>query len=134
MIDGLDELRADLARERGLPDSAVSFLQGGTVAELEAQADTLGGLLGTTHAQREPEPAPAPNLRDVALAEKARRRQELVALVSGRAPQPRDAAGRFATTGFDGGDGASLPVPRDPEADHNATVSQLANLRRLLDV
>jgi hypothetical protein len=132
MSDGIDELRVDLARERGLPDTAASFLQGRTVAEVEAQAGTLVALLGKTRAAREPEPAPAPNPFAIATAQKERKRAVL-ALFTGRASQPRDAKGRYA--GFDGG--ARQPVPErasDPERDHGELVAQIVRLRRIFGV
>ena len=129
-MSGIDELRVDLARARGLPDTAVSFLQGGTVAELEAQADTLAGLLGTTHAQREPEP-PAPNPFAIAAAQKEQRKRELTAMFTGRAPQPRDPAGRFATASFDGGARQPVQAPRDAMRAYGELITQLAAVRRV---
>jgi hypothetical protein len=130
MSDGIDELRVDLARERGLPDAAVSFLRGGTVAEVEAEADTLAALLGTTRVAREPECGPAQNPFTIAVAQKQQRKRELLATFSGRHPQqPRDARGRFAT--FDGGARQSVPAPRDPEADHNELVNRVATVARM---
>jgi hypothetical protein len=129
MSDGIDQLRVDLARERGLPDGAATFLEGRTVAEVEAQADTLAVLLGTTHAAGEPEPAPAPNPFVIASAQKERRKRELAAMFTGRTPQPRDARGRFAS-GFDGG--ARLPViePSDALRDHDRFVGDALRDRR----
>lgn len=55
---------------------------------------------------------------------KARRKQELAVIFTGRVPPPGDQLGRFA--GFDGGAREPAPLPRDPEREHGELVSRLA--------
>jgi hypothetical protein len=67
------------------------------------------------------------NFADV-MAATERRKQELAALFAGRAPQPRDESGRFASTtgGFDGG-ARPTPVPtaETPEQAHGRLLGEL---------
>jgi hypothetical protein len=60
----------------------------------------------------------------------AERKATLVDLLRGRAPQPRDAAGRVASpnrsTGFDGGAREPAPEPVNPVADHDQVIVSLA--------
>jgi hypothetical protein len=97
----LAQLRSEIAAERGLSAESVSFLTGVTLEEVEAQADRLVKVVGTTDAQ--PEREPAADLFSTARAAKAERQQALLAVVAGRSEQPRDPAGRYAGRGFDGG-------------------------------
>jgi hypothetical protein len=48
----LESLRAEIAAARGLGADAVSFLDGSTLAEIEAQADALAKVIGTSARSR----------------------------------------------------------------------------------
>jgi hypothetical protein len=125
----LESLRAEIAAARGLSPHAVGFLDGTTLAEIEAQADELARVIGASGARHEPGAAAGADLFTIAAREKARRKASLAALFSGRTPQPRDESGRF--TGFDGGARQPLPVRSDPEREHGELVAQLVSLRRI---
>ena len=120
MSEGMDEIRALVAAERGLSPDAAAFLTGSSLAELEASADGLVALVSTQPSQEE-----RPDLLTAARAEKARRKQELLTAL-GRKKQPRrDALGRYAGS-FDGGARRPVPAPADPEAEHASLVGHLA--------
>jgi hypothetical protein len=122
MSTSLDAVRHEVAAARGLDAQAARFVHGETVEELEDSADRLASLLN-----REPTQARAavPDLFSTATKEKAARNDALVAMFSGRQPQQRDEAGRYAS-GFDGGARRPLPAPGDPEREHGELVNRLA--------
>lgn len=122
MSDGIDELRADLARERSLPNGAEKFLTAATADELERQADGLAQMLGTTTEQRS---EPARDLFTVAADAKATRKQVIIGMFTGAVGQPRDQAGRFTAGGFDGGARATAMPQRDATADHGRLLGGL---------
>lgn len=124
----LDQLKAELVQDRGLPDGAVSFLSGSSVAELEASADALIKVLGS-HVQ--PAPEASANPFTTARAAKAERQRALLAAFIGRSGQPRDAGERYARSGFDGGARQPVPAPRDAEREHSELVSLLAYQSKL---
>jgi hypothetical protein len=129
----LDSLRLEVAASRGLGPRAVAFLDAETVEAIEAQADQLVAVLGTTDRQRpEQEPAQVDPIT-LALQAKARRKHELVQSIIGRPQQARDERGRFLPrgSGFDGGARPALPVRSDPIVEHDRIVGQLAHLRRV---
>jgi hypothetical protein len=112
--DGLDRVRAEVARSRGLADGAAGFLSGHTIEEIEASADAFAQLRQTSADRRVPDEAAAPDFFTGAAIAKADRQAELRALFAGRASQERDEAGRFTTSGgfgFDGGARQTLPQP-----------------------
>jgi hypothetical protein len=126
------ELRQAIAAEHGLDHEAARFLTGATLAELEQSASALARLLAERR-EEEPEPVPVPvpvqDFFAAAAEAKARRKAELAAIFTGRAPeQPRDAKGRWI--GFDGGVRQPIPARRSPEEEHNQLVAQLAGLSR----
>jgi hypothetical protein len=124
-----DQLRVEVARARQLPDSAVGFLTGESLPEIEESADRLSRVFAS-HAQ--PEPEHAQDLIAAARTAQAEHRARVLAAFSGR-PQPRDDLGRYASRSFDGG--ARQPVPaasRDPLQDHNRLVNRAAALSRTL--
>jgi hypothetical protein len=124
------ELRREIAASRGLGERALAFLDADTVQAIEAQADELVALLGTTTARDEQDPAPAADPITLALQAKARRRRALVQAVLGRPEQPRDEHGRY--TGFDGGPRGLAPTTRKPpEQEHAETILALARIRAL---
>ena len=126
-MNGIDRLRADLARERGLPDTALPFLEGGTVLEVEAQADRLAALLGTTRAAPQPEAAPAPDPFAVASEQKQQRKRAGPATVL----RPGAATRRSGAGSRRPGDstGSSSAVPHRGDA-RPGTRSRLVRLRR----
>jgi hypothetical protein len=101
----LDGLRAEVAAAHGLDADAAGFLTGSTVEEVEESAVALVKLLGE-RGQAEDVGA---DLFTRAAAQKARRKETLLAALSGPAPQPRDAGGRYAS--FDGGARTPAPSP-----------------------
>jgi hypothetical protein len=117
-----DELRSLVAREHGLDDEAAGFLNGSTLAELEASAAALVKLLGQRHEEEPAAEAPNP-FAGAAIAKDARQRALLGAL-TGRSPQRRDERGRY--TSFDGG--ARQPISRPPES-HDAWLIRLLRTR-----
>ena len=88
-MSDLQQLRREVAEERGLPVAAESFLTGTTLTELAASAELLAELL----AAREAPPAGA-------RAGKARQQQALIETLHPRPDPPRDQQGRFASTGL----------------------------------
>jgi hypothetical protein len=96
------DVRALIAREYGLDSEAAGLLTGETLAEVEASAAALSKLLGEQREARR-EQTLAPDFFTGAAAAKAERKQTLLEAITGRAPQPRDERGRFASSGFDGG-------------------------------
>jgi hypothetical protein len=83
-----DELRCELAAERGLAPAAAVFLTGESVEELERSADALAEFV-TAH--RDPEPKQTDPLAAALMPGANQRRQrELALLLSGRARR-RDA-------------------------------------------
>jgi hypothetical protein len=120
------ELRRIVAAEHGLDPKAAPLLVGETVEELDANAAALVRFVGE---RQEPEPELAQGFFARAAEAKARRKKELLALFSGRAPeQPRDERGRWL--GFDGGARRAAPVRRPPEQEHNELVAELVSLGR----
>jgi hypothetical protein len=110
-------LRKQVATQHELPLEAMKFLTGTTLAELDQSAATLAKLLGE---RRNEEPTTAPGPFTEMAAAKAARKQELAAIFTGRAPQPRDERGRFATVpgSFDGGARRQIaPLPRETHAE-----------------
>lgn len=108
--------REQVAAAYGLDQRAANFLSGETMEELEASATAFVQLL-STHAEQRDSSVARPDLFADA-ATKARRKREPTALFAGRPAQPRDQAGRFASTagggGFDeGARGQPLPPPRE---------------------
>jgi hypothetical protein len=101
-----DRVCAEVAADHGLPAGAESFLTGSTLDEIEAEADALVKVLGAS--ERQPEPTLDPISE--ALRQKQRKRQQLLAAITGRREQPRDRQGRYVS--FDGG--ARQPVPGPP--------------------
>jgi hypothetical protein len=121
----LDQLRSEVAAGCGLPAGAVAFIDAETVEGIEAQADGLVKLLGSSGQ----EPAAQEDLLTTLRAGQAQRKRELAAMFAGRRPQPRDEAGRFAS--FDGGARPPLPTPSDPEQEHGQAVTALARAARM---
>jgi hypothetical protein len=128
MTDSAGTVRAAVAAAHGLPEQAADFLSGESLHELEQSAQSLAQLLAE-HRPRDAEASPPPDPIMTALASKAARKRELADRLLGRVPQPRDETGRFATASFDGGARPSVPVPKDPVAEHDRLVGQLAWLR-----
>lgn len=124
-MSDLDQLRRELANERGLPEAAAGFLTATTIAGLETQADELAALAGATSPEPEPEPEPLAGLFDRAPAEKQRRQRALIAALHGPAPRARDERGRFAAVSFDGG--AREPAPTEPESHDSWLIRVLAS-------
>jgi hypothetical protein len=124
----LDRVRAEVAADRGHPAGAVSFLDASILERIEAQADALVKL-ATSRAQRRQEPAG--DWLAKARAEKAERQRMLLASFTQTAPQPRDEAGRFVSTGFDGGARQPIPPVGDPVREHAEVVSRLAYQSKL---
>ena len=124
----LDQVRSAIADQRGLGMTALPFIDGTTIEELESSADRLAELIAAHRGRSRPEPE-----RDIfteALAAKTARKQELLAMFSGRSTerQPRDQAGRFArTSGFDGGARPTLP-PSPPS--HDQWLGEVVRRRR----
>lgn len=130
-MTGPDELRLDIARAHGLPDDATLFLTGTTIDTLEHQAATLAKII---RAGNDEQPAPATNPFTQGPAGKAARQRNLLAALHAPPPQERDERGRYTSSGFDGGARQTVPAPRDPEADHNALLAQLAGIARMFSV
>jgi hypothetical protein len=86
-------------------------------------------VLTASRDRHEAAPAAPEDVFTIAAREKAQ--ATLAALFSGRTAQPRDEAGRFTSSGFDGGARQPLPVRRDPEREHGQLVAQLVSLRRI---
>ena len=117
VIESGDDLRQIVAAEHGLSPQAARFLVEQSLAELEASAVKLSGLIA---ANREREPEQPESLADVfadAAAEKVRRQATILRALHG---QPRDERGRWQakSTGFDGGARTPTPVKRPPEQEH----------------
>jgi hypothetical protein len=124
------ELRQAIARQHGLDQEAARFLTGATLAELEQSASALARLLAERREEEpEPEAVPVQDFFTAAAEARRKRKAELAAIFTGRAPeQPRDAKGRWI--GFDGGARQPIPAGRSPEQEHNQLVAQLAGLSR----
>jgi hypothetical protein len=125
MSTELDALRGEVAAAHGLPAGAAGFLTATSLEGLERQA---AGLKALTPPSQEPVSAPDPIT--VALATKTERKTAALAIFTGRPPQPRDQAGRFTSSGFDGGARQPLPAPRDAMAEHGQWVAALARASR----
>jgi hypothetical protein len=120
----LDRLRGEVAALHGLPTQAVSFIQGDSLAEMEASATALAKLVGP--------PEQVPDGRDLVQIDpvagllsagssvKAQSARLLQAM-HGRPVQPRDTQGRFRHR-LDGG-ARRTPPPR-PET-HAQTLGRL---------
>jgi hypothetical protein len=92
--DGLDELRRDLAAERGLDEAAVQFIGGTTVAEVEASADALASLLASHRTEEREQAEPLTGLFADASSAKAARKHALIEALDGRrSEQARDERG-----------------------------------------
>jgi hypothetical protein len=130
-VNELDEVRREVAAQRGLSVEAAGFLVGQNLEEIEESADALGRLMAE-HAEPEPEQPEAANIFAVASAAKIARQRAIVQMFSGRATrQPRDQAGRF-TFAMDGGFRGPAVTPRsDPDGDHGRLVLRLARARAL---
>ena len=131
MNDELAELRQEIATSRGLPPSAGSLLTGTTLAELEQCADELAQFVARDDVgDQEPEPE---TFQDVISASLAGRAQQaaLIRALHGCAGPPRDAAGRFVSTGFDGGARTPFPIRQDPVREHGELIAQMASLSRM---
>jgi hypothetical protein len=130
-MNELDELRAEVAVMHGLPDDATRFLTADSLPGLEAQADALTRLLGDRD-RPEPEPEPLADLFTRGSARKAEAQTALLEALGYRRPPPRDEQGRYtrAGGGFDGDARQPVSASRDPEADHNALLAQLAQISR----
>jgi hypothetical protein len=125
-----DELREAVAREHGLPEGSASFLTGSSLVELEQSAERFAELLTTSRPQ-EPEPVPELDPIRAALRDKQAQKRELREMFVGRErrSQPRDTQGRYAS--FDGGyRGRSVPLPKDPIAEHDRLVASVASVAR----
>ena len=122
----LDQFRAEAVAARGLDPSAVSFVTGTTLAEIEQSADDLARLIRQREqADADEREQPASDLFTRAAADKQRRRSELLDALTGRPqpePRPRDEQGRFVSGGFDGG---SRTSPPSPAPSHDQTLSEL---------
>jgi hypothetical protein len=129
VTDTANTVRAAVAAAHGLPEQAAGLLTGESLHELEQSAEGLAQLLAD-HRPQEAEPSPPPDPITAALATKTARKRELADRLLGRAAQPRDEHGRFASASFDGGARPSVPVPKDPVAEHDRLVGHLAWLRR----
>jgi hypothetical protein len=129
LSEGLDQIRSEVAADRGLPADAVSFMTGGTLAEVEASADALVHLLGTSHDEPAQEPTTDPFA--TARAAKAERQRALLAAFTGRSEPTRDAAGRYARSGFDGGARSPIPSRADPRHEHDELIVRLAARSKL---
>jgi hypothetical protein len=118
-----DELREAIARQRGLPAAAASFLRGQTTSELDESADRPADLFDE---RSEPEPAASP----FDPAERVRRKQDLAAIFLGRPQQPGDEQGRYTRAAVIHR-GAREPVlpKRSPEVAHNETLISLLKTR-----
>jgi hypothetical protein len=117
-VTDVNELRQLIAAKHGLDARAARLLVGESIEELERSAAKLAQLVG---ARREQEAEPEPEGFFAAAARaKAARKQELAAIFTGHAPQPRDERGRFAE--FNRGARASAPPP--PET-HGQTLARL---------
>jgi hypothetical protein len=120
-------LHDEIVAARGLPTDATRFLQGRTLDEIEQSADELARLLATSGGREQERPRPLADLFGGAPA-KAARQRALVALFSGRVPQPRDEHGRFATkpvASFDGGARESVLPVSEPGQEHNAFLGRI---------
>jgi hypothetical protein len=129
MSDDLAALRAEIASARGLDPSAVKFLTGRTLVELEASADALERLLTTN---RPTESEQVDTIADLVARDrvgKTQRRRALAASLHAPPPQPRDDRRRFAA-GFDGGARRSLPIAASPEQAHGQLVAELVATSR----
>jgi hypothetical protein len=118
-MSDLVALRRQAVNAHGLPPEAVTFLGGSTLAELEESAAALAKLIGERRVEERTTAQPGP-FTDMAAA-KARRKQQLAAIFTGRTPQRRDEHGRFAAD-FHGGARQSAPLP--PET-HETTLMRL---------
>jgi hypothetical protein len=127
-VSDLDELRLEVAAERGLPASAVSLLTGETVEQIERSADQLANLVG----RRDPEPEAGPlaGMFANAAADKQRRNRALIQALHGPGPQPRDDHGRFVS--FDGGARTPAPTGRSPVEEHDQLIVRNARISRAL--
>jgi hypothetical protein len=129
-VSELDELRAAVAAEHGLPARAARFLTGTHVDEIEQQADALARLIDRSSAVREQEEAePLADLFTRAAAEKMRRKAALVEALHGPPTQAPDERGRFSG-GFDGGARKSVPHRKPPEQEHDDLIVTLSRLSR----
>jgi hypothetical protein len=139
----VDEVRRSVAAQLGLPEQAISFLAGETLAEIETSAAALAELLAARH-RTDSDPGPELGQTDDPLTyaitnAPALKRQRQAALLAALHPEPpqqaRDEQGKFAASssgGFDGGARARLsPRPGDPVQDHNEAVVQLAQFSKL---
>jgi hypothetical protein len=96
--DGLDELRRNLAAERGLDEAALPYITGSTVDEIEQSVDGFAKLIGS-HAEQEQQQQPSAPLAGLfadAARAKAERKHALFQALTGRSEQARDEQGRFA--------------------------------------
>jgi hypothetical protein len=125
-VSDLDQIRVEAAAARGLGPSAVGFLNGTTLGEIERQADALARVIR----QREQADAdddlvqdeqPGSDFFSRAAADKQQRRSELLGALTGRPRQERDERGRFSG-GFDGG---SRTPPPPPAPSHDQTLGEL---------
>jgi hypothetical protein len=111
-----DALRSEVAAARGLDPGAKRFLSGTTLEEVEASAEAFAQLVGANDRAsavgREEPPSSGQGFFADAMAATAARKQAVAALFAGRAPQPRDEAGRFTKpASFDGGARPFVPPP-----------------------
>jgi hypothetical protein len=121
-------LRRLVAAEHRLPEGSAAFLRGETLEEVERSAVEFALLFGKDRNQEWSVRKPGPFFSDM-VAAKARRKEALAELLSGRASlQPRDARGRW--TGFDGGARQPAPTRGSPEREHNELVSELTRVSR----
>ena len=123
---GLDQFRAEAVAARGLDPAAASFVTGATITDIEQSAADLARLIRQREqadaddlAQRE---QPGSDFFARAVADKQRRRSELLGALTGRPRQERDEQGRFVSGGFDGG---SRTSPPSPAPSHDQTLSEL---------
>jgi hypothetical protein len=134
-----DDVRAEVLATHGLPEGAGAFLTGETIDELETSARQLGQLMKEHGHQAKGFTNPVdPQHSDpvaTALHANQERQRQRAQTILGR-PRPRDERGQFVARGggFDGGARPLAPArPRDPAAEHNRAVGQLANRATLSD-
>ena len=126
-----DDVKLIMANEHGLDAEHARFLVGTSVDELERSAIRLKQLLGERESEEHEPPFAHASALFATAETKAERKRALRAVITGRAPQPRDERGRFTSSGFDGGAREPAQTPRNPEREHDRWLLDALASRRV---